>query len=416
MKAILGAIFLLFLVNVSGQDLDSTKHIIESNSEVYYSQTLSGNALTDYIDTEIPNSILIPGTKIRIAIGGYVKSDFIVDLDYMGDRSEFVTGTIALDGSEESLLGGQTTFHAKESRLSFGVYSKTKKSIPLRAYIEFDFFGSEDPYNYTPHMRIATITVGKFTIGQTWITAMDLNALPTTLDFEFGDALVFGRATQIRYEDAAGKHFRWAAAIESPSTSIGNPYNLDGESRQYMPNLTGRINWTHRMGHMQFAAIVKQPRWASSTMGKSSALGLGFHFTGALKYAKYDKFMWGLAYGKGWGQDIGAVAGSGADAVLNADGSLTTIPVLNFIAGVEHYWASNLASTLSINWAALNSPDNRTSDAQELGTTVHANIRWGIYKRFAIGAEYMAGKQRIVDGTTGFAQRIQLSAKLKFTD
>lgn len=126
--------------------------------------------------------------------------------------------------------------------------------------------------------------------------------------------------------------------------------------------------------------------------------------------------MWGLAYGKGWGQDIGAVAGSGADAVLNADGSLTTIPVLNFVAGVEHYWASNLASTLSIDWAALNSPDNRTSDAQELGTTVHANIRWGIYKRFAIGAEYMAGKQRIVDGTTGFAQRIQLSAKLKFTD
>ena len=31
-------------------------------------------------------------------------------------------------------------------------------------------------------------------------------------------------------------------------------------------------------------------------------------------------------------------------------------------------------------------------------------------------SEYMAGKQRIVDGATGFAQRIQLSARLSFTD
>ena len=97
---------------------DTAKHVMKSNADLYYSQTLSGSSLSDFIDAEYPNSIPIPGTNIRLAIGGYVKTDFIVDLDYVGDRSEFVTGTIGLDGSPESKLGGQTTFMQKNHGLA----------------------------------------------------------------------------------------------------------------------------------------------------------------------------------------------------------------------------------------------------------------------------------------------------------
>ena len=419
-RFLLLGIMLLFPVFLfaqkQGTETDTTKHVVQSNSDIYYSQTLSGAGLSTYIDNEFPNSVSIPGTNIRFAIGGYVKTDFIVDLDYVGNRSEFVTSTIALDGSPESSLGGQTTFHSKETRMSFDFHSKTKSGIPMRAYIEFDFFASQNPYNYTPRYRIATITIGRLTIGQNWITAMDLNAMPTTIDFEFGDALVNNRATQIRYEQTAGKQFKWAVAIESPNTSIDNPFGLEGESRQYMPNLTGKIIWTHKIGHLQLAGFANQPRWAGSSFGTTSNLGGGFHFTGALNFLKYDKFMWALAYGKGWAQNVAAFSGSGADVVLNADGSLTTIPVLNISAGIEHYWASNVASTLSFNWAELDSPADKTNTSQEMGATAHANVRWLVFKRFGVGLEYMAGKLRIVDGTTGFAQRLQFAAKLHFTD
>lgn len=395
---------------------DTTKHVLNSNSEIYYSQSISGKELNDYIDDTYPNSIPIPGTKIRFAIGGYIKADFITDLDYVGDRSEFVTRTIALDGSAEQELGGQITFHAKETRFNLDVRSKSKTGVPMRAYIEFDFFASDDPYDYTPHLRIATITFGNFTIGQNWITAMDLNALPTTIDFEFGDALVFSRASQIRYEKSAGDHTKWAVAMENPSTSIDNPYKLSGETRQYMPNLTGRITWSYKIGHLQFAAMASQPRFVSESFGTASAIGYGFHFTGTIKYLKHDKFIWGLSAGKGWGQNIGALVGSGADAVLNEDGSLNTIPYVNVAIGIEHYWANNLASTLSFNYVELDSPSNRTATAQDLGATIHANLRWGIFKRLSVGIEYMAGQLEIVDGTSGFAQRIQAAARLDFTN
>lgn len=124
--------------------------------------------------------------------------------------------------------------------------------------------------------------------------------------------------------------------------------------------------------------------------------------------------MWTLAYGKGWGQNVAGLAGSGSDAVLNRDGSLNAFPVLNFSAAIEHYWLSNLATTLAFGWAELDSPENRFSGNQELAATYHVNLRWSAIKNFIVGIEYMGGKQRIVDGTEGFGQRIQMAARFNF--
>ena len=51
-----------------------------------HTQVLTG---TELLDKSFPNSWPIFGTDIRMRIGGYVKADFIRDLDYVGDRWEF---------------------------------------------------------------------------------------------------------------------------------------------------------------------------------------------------------------------------------------------------------------------------------------------------------------------------------------
>ena len=70
----------------------------------------------ELLDATFPNSWPLFGSDVRMRIGGYVKGDFIRDFDYVGDRYEFELGSIAVDGTPESELGGITTFHAKESR------------------------------------------------------------------------------------------------------------------------------------------------------------------------------------------------------------------------------------------------------------------------------------------------------------
>jgi len=404
-------------IKASAQEVgekDTTRIVMGSKADEYRSQSLTGDALSALIDKDYPNSIPIPGTNIRFKIGGFIKTDFLFDLNYIGDRSEFVTGTIPVEGSPEAQMGGQTTFHAKESRISFDFRSRSKKGIPMRAFVDLDFFGSEDPYSYNLRLRNAAITIGRLLIGQNWETVMDLNALPTTIDFEVDDAIVFGRTVQIRWEQDAGKHFKWAVALENPAASIDNPYNLEGQVLQYLPNTVARITWNHRIGHMQLAALGTQLRWVSDSLGTSTAPGIGFNYSGSLKFAEYDRFMWTVAYGKGWGRNVAGLGGAGSDAVLDEDGTLQTFPVLNITAGIEHYWLSNLATTLAFGWAELSSPDNRSPEAQELAATYHINLRWSVIHNFILGIEYMGGKQRIAEGSEGFAQRIQLAARLNF--
>jgi len=73
----------------------------------------------DLLDSSFPNSLPIPGSDNRFSIGGYVKLDFIQDLDYVGDPHEFSLATIPTDGSPEAALDGRTTLHAKETRINF---------------------------------------------------------------------------------------------------------------------------------------------------------------------------------------------------------------------------------------------------------------------------------------------------------
>ena len=72
----------LLFAQKQGTIIDTTKHVLQSNSDIYNNQNLSGNDLSIYIDKNFPNSIPIPGTNIRFAIGGYVKTDFIVGFFY----------------------------------------------------------------------------------------------------------------------------------------------------------------------------------------------------------------------------------------------------------------------------------------------------------------------------------------------
>ncbi|MEJ2333720.1 MAG: hypothetical protein P8Y08_13220 [Desulfobulbaceae bacterium] len=81
----------------------------------YYTEVLNGTGL---LDDSFPNSLPLFGPGIRMKSGGFVKADFIRVFHYAGDAYEFELGSIAVDGSREHYLGGMTTFHAKQSRMT----------------------------------------------------------------------------------------------------------------------------------------------------------------------------------------------------------------------------------------------------------------------------------------------------------
>jgi hypothetical protein len=377
----------------------------------------------DLLDDSFPNSWPIPGTKLRFAVGGYAKLDFIQDLDYVGDRFEFELATIPVEGTPEAELDGLFTAHAKETRINFDFRStahnkKRNKDFPLQVFVEMDFFEDNEDLRLQPRLRHAYGVVGRFLAGRTWTTSADLQALPGLIDFADGDALYGNRAAQIRWQDRAGEKLTWAVALENPDSQIGNPLGFDGANRITLPNLAGRLRWTNKGGsHFQVAGDLYQLSWQGGETGPSdSALGWGVNLTGRYLFGQgnRDAIMGGAVIGKGAAHRIVSLGGSGSSGVLTPSGNIDVLPVWEANIGISHYWTDSLNSTFSTAWTELDNSVFQPGDAIHRAGSFHLNLIWFPYKLASTGFEIMWGVRENKDGAEGTAIRIQYMAKFKF--
>jgi hypothetical protein len=112
------------------QDIDA---IHEAREET---EAVLGTAVTR---GDHPGSFKIPGTNTSVKIGGYVKADFIYDVDAdLGDS--FAASAIPADGSDADRKSGNFRSHAKQTRLNFSTWTPTEVG-EVKLFIEGDFFG-----------------------------------------------------------------------------------------------------------------------------------------------------------------------------------------------------------------------------------------------------------------------------------
>ena len=112
------------------QDIDA---IHEAREET---EAVLGTAVTR---GDHPGSFKIPGTNTSVKIGGYVKADFIYDVDAdLGDS--FAASAIPADGSDADRKSGNFRSHAKQTRLNFSTWTPTEVG-EVKLFIESDFFG-----------------------------------------------------------------------------------------------------------------------------------------------------------------------------------------------------------------------------------------------------------------------------------
>jgi hypothetical protein len=388
---------------------------LQRNDEI-----LSGQ---DLIDESFPNSIPIPGSDVRFRIGGYAKLDFIQDLDYVGDRFEFELGSIPVEGTPESELGGQTTLHAKESRINFDVRSvatneKYGWEFPLQAFLEIDFFDDREDFKLQPRLRQAYGVIGRLLAGRTWAVTTDLSALAGTIDFSGGDALYGARVALIRWEDEIGESLKWAVGVEDPQVSIGNPFDLGGEGRTSLPNFAGKLRWMGEDGsHLQLGADLFRLEWQGGDAGPSDTqLGFGATLSGRhLVGADNNNAIVATAtFGSGAAHRVVALAFDGGnDAVITPDG-LDATWHWQVYGGYSHYWSDSFNSTVSAAWAELDNSEFQPDDSIHRASSVHANLIWFPYKRVSTGIEAMWGRRENKDGASGTAWRLQSMLKFQF--
>ncbi len=377
----------------------------------------------DLLDKSFPNSWPLFGSDIRMRIGGFVKADFIQDLDYIGDAYEFELGSIPIDGSPLQDLGGASTFHAKQSRFNLDYRSKAKwksgKEFPMQVFVEVDWFFDSPAMRLNTRLRLAYGVIGRLLVGQSWTNSGDLTSLPGLIDFSSGDAIYGGRVNQIRWQDKIGKKFTYVVALEEGGSQIDNTLNQDGASRIITPNLAANVRYQADNGSsVQFGVDAFTMSWkGSSTVADNTKTGYALSLTGRLT-AKINHYQDALLYGGGFGEGIGhkiialSWDGKGSGA-LSQDGLLLNQAWWGFV-GFNHYWTKNLNSTISAAWTQTNLQEVQSDNTIAEAGSFHVNLIWFPYPLISTGIEYMWGMRENKNGDNGSASRLQFMVKFKF--
>jgi hypothetical protein len=353
-----------------------------------------------------PKSIRIPGTDLSIAIGGYVKIDFIQDFKAIGDAFEFKVSTIPASGSAAAAQSGQTTIHARETRLNLDVRSEGVGGRPFRVFVEGDFFGSGNAFR----MRHAYGEFGPLLGGQTWSTFQDISARPLTVDFEGSDGEVFLRQPMLRFTRKLDPAWTIAVAVEHPTPQFAVPGSLEGSPRNLMPDIPGFVRYQQGRGHVQVAALVRQLRFDSlGSTSDVSTTGWGVNTTFVLPVGPRDLMQGQFAIGDGISRYIEALSGQNLDALLTPANTLSALRAQSANVGFTHVWRGDLKSGISYSTAAVEESPGLSPTTIHRTQDVRANLFWTPYRLVDIAGELLWGRRANQDGSHGDAWRSQVA-------
>lgn len=340
-----------------------------------------------------------------IKIGGYVKVDFINDFDPAGNVYQWKTNTIPVAGSPGADQGGQTTIHARETRLTLTLLEDTPRGS-LKAYVEGDFYGD----NNTFRIRHAYGEFGEVLGGQTWTTFMDISSRPRSLDYEGPDAEIFVRQAMIRWTHPLSDKMKFAVALEQPGGQFAIPDTLVGSARSELIDLPAYLRYEGERGHVQLAGIARQIRFdGESGTPDVTTTGYGANLSFRLNTRGKDGLMGEVAFGSGIGRYIESFSGENADAVFT---SATEMEALQATAGViayEHHWNDAFQSSIAYATAMLDENSALPGSAIKQTQDGRFNLIWAAYKKVDIGGEMLWGERENQDGAKGDAWRFQFS-------
>lgn len=417
-----------------------------------------------------------------IGIHGYVNAQANYDsAQFAGDY--VIPAALAWDGLNDTVGAnarinsparkGQVSGHAKQTRLAFSALQTNTRFGDMKAYIEADFYGTvngataknglgytfNEPSvggSHTLRMRKAYGEIGGFQFGQTTPLFMEV-AQANTVDF--GGQHDVTRFLQLRYTWKANDMFKWAFALDRPSSdyieynsanangakvlavqSVGN-----GQSKvdHKLPAFDTKATFTFGGGHeFGLRGLVRQIALKDETRTNGASFKkTGWGIGADLKIMTVNKgfIAAAISHGRAIGHYVAEM--DGQSVVWDRNPARTRLD-----AQKQTYWGVGYTQPFCDEWAAsLGYSTSFTSKAAgfETGLTVNGtanpvtldnarmiqtksadkifgNIMWTPVKNVDVGLEYMhAIRKGMKDSTVtrslkGTARRVILAAKYSF--
>tara|TARA_R110002073_G_scaffold11758_17_gene53088 strand:- start:10117 stop:11790 length:1674 start_codon:yes stop_codon:yes gene_type:complete len=353
----------------------------------------------------------LPGTDAALAIGGFVKTDVVYNFDPLQIKDRFIVGSIPVGITETTGDEAQSSVTADQSRLNFDLRQPTSFGI-MRAFIEGDFAGSGETFR----LRHAFGQWKRMLAGKTWSTFMDPGASPEEIDFEGLNGRINVRQAQVRFMPTFGEEYELQLALEDPNPQITNG---SGVTRTPDVVLAGRFQPYGRV-HTKLAMIFREIRGQSDNNAVSKEFAWGVSLSGSVstpQLDKRDKALFQLSYGDGIGRYVNDLSSIG-----NYDGifepGTDDLQLFTVTAGYvswQHWWPINeLRSNFTFGAVEVDNPGFLDDEAYRQTLRFSSNLIWSPIPRIDLGAEYLWGQRKNVNGDTGSATQLQFAVKYRF--
>ena len=349
--------------------------------------------------------------KVQIGFSGFVKLNTYYDRFGLEGTEGFVPYNIPID-SFRNVNSTGLYIGARQSR--FGLEATKLTSLgPVKAYIEADFAGTEGRYNM--RLRHAYGQIAYFTVGHTWTTFTDLEAIPYTVDFEGPNSLIGVRQGLIRFEQNLSKRIEYGLGVENPSSDFYNPYDSTGlRKRQTDFDLVVRIKWKKKHSHIQLAGVGRRISYLNINAERKAILGWGVLLSGVFNIKEKEKIYFQYIIGKGVARYIGGLEGKQLDAYPNNNGEIEALPVYGGYFAFEHIWGKKFFSTIILGQTSLGSIDGLPPNFYSYSFYGSINTFFNLLENLQLGGELTIGNRVNKDLKTGFAERFQFMAKFTF--
>jgi len=326
---------------------------------------------------DFPGSLKLPESDLSFKIGGFVKVEFIHDLDFIPSGDTFVQTQIPVDGTSDAQRSGETRLTARQSRIN----------LDARALA-----------------------------GQTWSTFMDISAWPESLGFEGPDVAVFARQAQVRWTQPVTNELTLAVGLEDPSGDFTDPAGgVDSsDALNQWPDLTSHVRLQDSWGHLQLGGLVRQIQFDDGVGQSGDVLGWGVALSGRGYTSGQDNIQFQATYGDGVGRYIQGFIGTGSDAAPSASGEFEALPAVAAFLSYQHWWTDTLRSSVGGEHGEVDNSAGQPGTAIKNFQGAGVNLVWSIVPRVTVGLQYAWARNEVKDGRDGTARRLQASAQFNF--
>ncbi|MBC7153064.1 MAG: porin [Rhodobacteraceae bacterium] len=362
------------------------------------------------------------GTTLQF--GGYVKLDFIYDMDQAhGDLLDASSIGVGPGNSQD---GGFRAI-ARQSRFNLRSTTQTANG-PVVAFLEFDFStntGNEIISNSTsPRMRHAYGEWNGILAGQTWSNFMPIAFIADTVDFGGPVAKTFIRQAQLRYTFPENNGVKLAMSLENAEftgrietapgvftgqrsySTTGNTNGLTAEIDD-MPDFTITADWTNGVQRARVGGLL---RHLNAPNGGDDAIGYGVNFALASPLWAGATISGMATYGDGIGRYM--VNGVGQDAVVDLAGNLHTIQAWGAQAQVMQALTDTVSAGVAYSYYQIE--DTYMATDTDNVQAVHATLYYKPNSKVRFGAEFIWAQRELANNASDSISRLQGSVQFNF--